>query len=65
MGFPLGSFDHRRMPSLGGFIAASDPVQDRRRVVFRAVLPDEVAAVEQHGAHSGQGPAQHIGIFRT
>ena len=49
---------------LGSSVATSDPVQDRRRVVFRAVLPDEVAAVEQHGAHSGQGPAQHIGIFR-
>jgi hypothetical protein len=33
---------------LGSSVAASDPVQDHRRVVFRAVLPDEVVAVQQH-----------------
>jgi hypothetical protein len=49
---------------LGGPVAAPDPVPNRRCIVFRPVLPDEVAAVEQHGARSGQGPVKHIGIFR-
>src|SRR5260370_41513400 len=56
MGFPSGSFDHRRMPSQGSSVAASDPIQDRRHVLFRAIPPDEVAAVEHHGARSGQPP---------
>ena len=62
-GLPRLAGDHRALTRISSSVPASNPFQNRRRVLFCTILPDEVTAIEHEGARSGQGLVQYVSVF--